>query len=103
MIVWDTSGFFFEGMSERKSYLPDRTLIKTSNGPFSQDCDDVFNSHQYRKSSGLSYFDFQKNECTFITLYFVLYHLCIKLQKTKIKLVNANARVFLMKHLWEGR
>uniref|UniRef100_A0A671PNV3 Tight junction protein ZO-2-like n=1 Tax=Sinocyclocheilus anshuiensis TaxID=1608454 RepID=A0A671PNV3_9TELE len=35
-----------------------------------------------------------------ITLYFVLHCLCIKPQK---KLVNADARVFLMQHLWEGR
>ncbi len=47
-------------------------LVKL-NGPFSQDCDDAFDEFLI--------FVFKKKICTFISLFFVLYYLCIKLQK----------------------
>ncbi len=74
--------------------------IAWTNVPFSQDCDDAFQRSSASKSSKVIYIYIYiyiyLNECTFITQYFVLYYLCIKLQKKK-KLVNANARVFLSK------
>ncbi len=60
------------------------------NGPFSQDCDDAFNSHQHHKSSIVFHRCNKKKKVHYNTI------LCIglPLHQIKIKLVNANARVF---------
>lgn len=50
-------------------------------------------SHQHRQSSRVYIYIYILNICTFITLYLVLYHLCLKLQKKKP--VQVNVRVFL--------
>ncbi len=52
-----------------------RNIIKNNNGPFSQDCDDA---HQHRKSLKVFYIWIFFKRMYIITLYFVLYHLCIK-------------------------
>ncbi len=72
-------------------------FIKTvRNGPFSQDCDDVFIS--ILNPQNFLYFGL-KNMYIYNTILCIISHLY---QITK-KLVNANARVFLMQRLWKGR